>query len=73
MNIPADMSAILEAILGGLEIGKPIELADVLEVRRLVQEALPGFQVEAYHNHKSVIVGVGLSGIVLVKRELGAT
>lgn len=72
MTIPASMLATLDAIVGGLEVGSPIELDDVVAVRRIIQDALPGFQVETYHDNKRVIIGVGLSGIVLAKRELVA-
>lgn len=72
MNIPANMIATLDAVLAPLEVGSPIELEDVLVVRRLVQDALPDFQVEAYHDGKRLIVGVGLSGIVIARRELTA-
>ena len=68
----ADMTTTLERILDGLEVGAPVELEDVLVVRRILQEALPDFQVEAYHDYKSVRVGVGLSGVILARRTLGA-
>lgn len=68
----ANVVAKLDAALEGLEVHKPIALDDVIEVRRIVQEALPDFQVEAYHDHKNVTVGVGLDGVVLVKLDLRA-
>lgn len=72
MTIPADAIKTLDGILSGLEVGSPIELADVVAIRALIRDALPDFQVEAYHYRERIFVGVGLSGIVLVKRELVA-
>jgi hypothetical protein len=66
--------ASIDAVLTGVELTAPIELADAVELDARIRPLLrPGTSLEVYHTHKKLHVNARVGVEILCKRTLEAT